>query len=297
VWEVFEKHSGMALKREHISAWQINWEPKSDNIPKIAKSLNIGIDSLVFIDDNPMEIDYMRAAHPQVHSVIMPEEPADILPTMRSLALFDRLEITREDRGRAEMMRAEQERERAGEHLSKDDFLRSLGLRVEFFEAPPEELDRIAQLINKTNQFNLTTIRRSVDEVRVLAAAPMHRVYGLRVADKFGDYGLTGVAILERSPERARWTIDTLLLSCRVLGRQVETAFLAGIAAEAQADGAGELFAAFVPTAKNAPAASFLPDHGFVVGEGHSWRIAISAVPAVPACIQLTAPSRANATV
>jgi len=289
VWEVFEKHSGMALKREHISAWQINWEPKAENIPKIAKALNIGTDSLVFIDDNPMEIDYMRAARPEVHSVLMPEEPADILPAMRVLAAFDRLEITKEDRGRAEMMRAEQQREAALSHLSKEDFLRDLALTVELFPAPPEELDRIAQLINKTNQFNLSTIRRSVDEVRVLAAAPLHRVYGLRVADKFGDYGLTGVAIIERSPAKQRWTIDTLLLSCRVLGRQVETAFLAGLAADALEDGAHELFASFVPSAKNAPA-SFLPDHGFTVAEGHAWRAALTSIPPGPPYINLLRP-------
>jgi FkbH-like protein len=294
VWEVFEKHSGMALKREHISAWQINWEPKSENISKIARDLNIGTDSLVFIDDNPMEIDYMRAARPEVHSVLMPEDPADILPAIRALALFDRLEVTKEDRGRAEMMRAEREREAAAQaHLSKEDFLRDLGLKVELFRAPAEELDRIAQLINKTNQFNLTTVRRSVDEVRVLAGAAMHRVYGLRVTDKFGDYGLTGVAIIERSPGQCRWTIDTLLLSCRVLGRQVETTFLAGIATEARADGAEELFASFIATAKNAPAASFLPDHGFAVAEGHSWRIATSAVPFAPGHVHLLITSTA----
>jgi FkbH-like protein len=287
VWEVFEKHSGMALKREHISAWQINWEPKPENIPKIAKALNIGIDSLVFIDDNPMEIESMRFAHPGVHSVMMPEEPADILPAMRALAVFDRLEVTKEDRGRAEMMRAEQEREALMTSLNKDDFLTSLGLQVELFNAPAEELDRIAQLINKTNQFNLTTIRRTVDEVRALSASQTHRVYGLRVTDKFGVYGLTGVAIIERTPERARWRIDTLLLSCRVLGRRVETAFLAGIAREAAADGAQEILAAFVPTAKNAPASSFLPDHGFEIAEGDAWRIAITAVPEAPPFVEL----------
>jgi FkbH-like protein len=295
VWEVFEKHSGMLLKREHISAWQINWDPKAQNIPKIARALNIGVDSLVFIDDNPMEIDYMRAAHPEVHSVLVPEEPAEILSTMRALAHFDRLEITREDRSRADMMSAEQERETFKEQMSKEEFLASLGLKVELFTAPAEELDRVAQLINKTNQFNLTTIRRSLDEVRVLASAPLHRVYGLRVSDKFGEYGLTGVAIIERSPDKARWIIDTLLMSCRVLGRQVETALLAGIATEAEADGATELFASFIPTAKNAPAASFLPDHGFAVSEAHSWRAAISSLPPCPPFIALILPSLASA--
>ena len=288
VWEVFEKHSGMILKPEHISAWQVNWQPKADNIAKIASALNIGADSLVFIDDNPMEIDYMRMARPEVHSVLVPEEPADILPTMRALAHFDGFEVTNEDRSRADMMRNEQEREALRGALGKEEFLQTLGLKIEMFVAPPEELDRVAQLINKTNQFNLSTIRRSVDEVRLLAAAPLHRVYGLRVADNFGDYGLTGVAIVERSPENRRWTIDTLLLSCRVLGRKVETAFLAAIAAEAGADGAEFLHAVFIPSAKNAPAASFLSDHGFEVGEGHMWHIEAARIPQVPGFINLT---------
>jgi FkbH-like protein len=278
VWEVFDKHSGMLLKREHISAWQINWNPKSDNIPQIAKALNIGLDSLVFIDDNPMEIDYMRSAVPEVHSVLLPEEPADILSHIRQLTLFDRLEITREDSQRADMMQAERQRETLGKNLTKEDFLRSLELRIDFFRAAEEDLERITQLINKTNQFNLTTIRRSLDEVRSMAGLPKYRIYGLRVSDKFGDYGLTGAVIAEISDDRAQWTIDTLLLSCRVLGRGVETALLAELATQAKDQGARELIASFIPSAKNAIALSFLPDHGFQHGDDGRWQIDVAKI-------------------
>lgn len=229
----------------------------------------------------------MRAAHPGVHCILVPEEPAEIMPTMRRITLLDRFEVTKEDRGRADMMRAEQERETLSVHLSKEDFLRDLGLKVELFPASTEEMDRIAQLVNKTNQFNLTTIRRSLDELRALAAGSAHRIFGLRVVDKFGDYGLTGVAIAECHPGEQWWVIDTFLLSCRVLGRKVETAFLAGLAAEARSDGARELLAAFIPTAKNAPAATFLMDHGFENTGGESWRIAISDVPMAPVFTKL----------
>ena len=287
VWEVFEKHSGMLLKREHISAWQINWAPKSENIPKIAQALNIGLDSLVFIDDNPMEIDHMRSAQPEVHSVLLPEDPADILLHIRSLTHFDRFEVTQEDRQRADMMRAEQEREVLSSSLTKEDFRRSLGLRLDFFSSQPEDLDRITQLINKTNQFNLTTIRRSLDEVRHLANSPSHRIFGLRVADKFGDYGLTGVVIAEISSDHTTWTIDTLLLSCRVLGRGVETSLLAALADEARADGAKQLRASFLPTGKNAAALSFLPDHGFQAVDDIQWRIALSQVPEICSSVTL----------
>ena len=287
VWEVFEKNGGMLLKREHISAWRINWEPKAENIPGIAADLNIGVDSLVFLDDNPMEIGYMREARPEVASYALPEEPADIVTALRALADFDRLEVTKEDRERAEMMQAERQRDALVGHLSKDDFRKALGLKIDFFRAAPADLDRIAQLINKTNQFNLSTIRRSLDEVRTLAASDAHRIYGVKVSDKFGEYGLTGVLVAERVPAGKKWVVDTFLLSCRVLGRGVETALLAAVADDARADGAATLDAAFVPSAKNAPAALFLPNHGFQAAGENQWRIALADVPPVPGEIAL----------
>jgi FkbH-like protein len=288
VWEVFDKHSGMLLKREHISAWQINWNPKSENIVHIAKALNIGIESLVFIDDSRMEIDYMQATRPEVTSVLVPEDPADILDAMRHLTLFDRLEVTQEDRSRADMMRAEQQREQLSSSLSKEEFRKNLGLRIDFFLAQPEDLERITQLINKTNQFNLTTIRRSADQVRALANSVQQRVFGIRVSDKFGDYGLTGVVIAVIQADSRQLVIDTFLLSCRVLGRGVETALLAALAQEARMESADYVEASFIPTAKNAPAATFLPDHGFHAEDEQRWKIAVSEVPDLDSSITLT---------
>lgn len=287
VWEVFEKHSGMLLRREHISAWQINWKSKGENISHIARSLNIGLDSLVFIDDSPMEIESMRAAQPEVAGILLPDDPADILETLRSLTLFDQLDITPEDRRRADRMRAEQQRESLGRGLSGEEFRKSLGLHLEFFLARPVHLERITQLINKTNQFNLSTIRRSLDEVRQLARSPRHRIFGLQVADNYGDYGLTGVVIAEIPDHRSELIIDTLLLSCRVLGRGVETALLAALAEEARTEGASEIVATFIPSAKNAPAAAFLADHGFRAEDDQRRRIAISQVPALCPSITL----------
>jgi FkbH-like protein len=285
VWEVFDRHDAMALKREHLSAWQINWLPKAENIALIAKALNIGVDSLVYIDDSPMEVAYMQGAQPEVTSVLLPEDPADIVPTLQRLFLFDRLDVTQEDRERADMMRAERGREALGAKMSKDEFLRALGLRFELFRARPEDLGRITQLINKTNQFNLTTRRRTLDEVRALAGSPDHRIYGLRVADRFGEYGLTGVVVIEVSADRAVWTIDTLLLSCRVLGRGVEEALLSGLAADARAGGAAEFVASFIPSKKNVLAATFLPDHGFRA-EGEIWRMPVCDAPSLPAFVE-----------
>jgi FkbH-like protein len=290
VWEVFDRHSGMVLRREHLSAWQINWLPKAEGISAIARSLNIGTDSLVFIDDNPMEVAYMRDARPEVTSILLPDDPAEIVSTLQALTLFDQLKVTDEDRKRADMMRAERDREELGAQISHADFLQALNLRIDLFEAKTEDLGRITQLINKTNQFNLTTIRRTLDEVRELASSSDFRVYGLRVTDKFGEYGLTGVIVVWISPDQRRWTLDTLLLSCRVLGRGVETALIGALVDDARREGAVEFAASFIPTAKNALSASFLPNQRFTRVSDQEWHLALSDAPAVPHHIERILP-------
>ena len=285
VWEVFDRHDAMVLKREHLSAWQVNWLPKAENIPLIAKALNIGVGSLVFIDDSPMEIAYMREAQPDVTSILLPEEPADIISIFQRLTLFDRLDVTQEDRQRADMMRAERSREAFSVKMSKGEFLRAIELRFDLFLVQSESLGRVSQLINKTNQFNLTTRRYTPDEVRAMMDSSNHRVYGLSVADKFGEYGLTGVVIVEISANRKVWTIDTLLLSCRVLGRGVETSLLAALVSDAKVDGIVELQASFIPTKKNVLASTFLPDHGFKL-EGDHWRVAVADAPILPGFVK-----------
>jgi FkbH-like protein len=284
----------MVLKRSDISAWQINWDAKAHGILLIAKALNIGIDSLVFIDDSPMEIDYMRCAQPEVSSVLLPEEPADIVSTLQQLTFFDRLDVSEEDNSRADMMRAELDREALSVKMSKEQFLQALELRINLSRAGPEDLGRVAQLINKTNQFNLTTVRRTLDEVRVLAGSVDYRLYALRVADKFGDYGLTGVAVIHVTMGGQTWNFDSLLLSCRVLGRGVESALLSALAEDARAEGAIAFTASFFPTRKNALAATYLPDHGFMLQDDGNWRLALTDAPALPSFVVLARTSAAT---
>ncbi|MBV9702093.1 MAG: HAD-IIIC family phosphatase, partial [Methylobacteriaceae bacterium] len=274
VWEVFDQHDGMVLKRDHISAHRINWQPKAANLRALAAELNIGTDSLVFIDDNRFEVEQIRIELPEVACILLDEEPARMVAAIRDLRLFDKLEITDEDAQRADMMLFEQKRSALAEVVSGDDFIASLGLRIDLGQALPNQFGRVAQLINKTNQFNLTTIRRSLEEVEALHASPNWRVYALRVADRFGEYGLVGVAIVEIVEPAVRWRIDTFLLSCRVLGRGVEGSFLSGIAADARRTGASIIDAAFVPTKKNALAANFLAAHGFELVNDTRWTIA-----------------------
>jgi FkbH-like protein len=279
VWEVFDRHDGMELKREHLAAWRIGWLPKSEGLREIAKELNIGIDSMVFVDDSSFEVEQVREALPEVAVLQVEEEPARILEALKKAKLFDKFEVTEEDSVRSELIRSERERTHLGKRsASPDEFVAMLGLKVELGLARESQIGRIAQLINKTSQFNLTTVRRTTEDVSALVAMPNWRVYALRVSDKFGDYGLVGVAIIEIQRDDI-WRIDTLLLSCRVLGRKVETSFLAGLAIEAAAAEAKICHAAFIPTAKNAIAADFLSEGGFTNTGQNSWRGDFGQIP------------------
>ena len=167
--------------------------------------------------------------------------------------------------------------------VNKEDFLKSLGLVVDVFEVGDAHVGRVAQLINKTNQFNLTTARRTQDDVEALRDGKSHRLFAMRVTDRFGDYGLVGASIVRIND--ATWDLDTFLLSCRVLGRGVETAFLAGIKEAAQSAGAASMVAHFVPTPKNKPAEQFLPDHGFEQTSESDWMVPVTNLPDAPAHI------------
>lgn len=287
VREVFERHDAMVLKLEHIAAFRVNWRPKPDNLREIARELNIRTDALVFLDDHPAEVAEVRAQCPEILALQVPEEPEDIPGLLPAHRLFDRLHITREDRERTAMIQANQARVALSESLPREEFLAGLGTRVEVFRAGAGHVERTVQLINKTNQFNLTTRRRTREEVERLLADPAWRVFALECADRFGDHGLVAVAVVALEGELA--ALDTFLMSCRVLGRGVESAFLAVIAGELRAAGAREMRAEFLPTASNAPAAEFLPGHGFV-REGAGWRAALEALPGVPghisACVK-----------
>jgi FkbH-like protein len=261
VLDVFQRHDGMVLTLDDISTRRINWQPKSESIQAIAAELNIGVDSLVFIDDNAFELAEVTSVLPELRCLQVPEELAELPALLSESGLFRRVRISGEDRQRTEMMRSEAQRRSRLETMDRDQFLASLELRVTFVRVADDHITRVAQLTNKTNQFNLTTIRRDESQIRRLVASATNDVWAIRVTDRFGDYGIVGVAIVDQDPDS--WTIDTLLMSCRVLGRGVETAFLTAIADEAAARGIARLIGRFEPTRKNAQVANFYPDHGF----------------------------------
>lgn len=266
-----ETHPAMLLRKRHFAAWQIHWDAKADSLRRIAEELNVGLDALVFLDDNPAEREAIRLALPEVTVLELPADPMRYASVLRACPLFERLAHSAEDRARGKYYQQQRERRTAQTgHASIEEFYYSLGQKVEIARATsPATLERVAQLIGKTNQFNLTTRRHSAVEVAGYAAAPDWDVYTAEVRDRFGDNGIVGACIVRRG-ERGRepvcepvCEIDTLLLSCRVIGRTVEDAILHFLVEDSRGRGVRRIVGWFLPTAKNKPAESFYPRHGF----------------------------------
>ena len=262
--DVLATHPAMRLRPEHFSAWRINWNDKAQSLREIAAELNVGLDALAFLDDNPAERALVRRALPDVRVIDLPDEPLAYAQAVRREPAFERLTLSAEDRERTRYYREARERQVLATHSdSLEDYLQSLGMAARIERATPATQARVAQLTQKTNQFNLTTQRYSEPEIVTRQADPAWRIYTLQLADRFGDHGLVGVAMVRRDADT--WEIEAFLLSCRVIGRTAETALLAHLAAEARLAGAARLQGWFRPTAKNAPASGFYRDHGFHV--------------------------------
>lgn len=285
VWEVFDRHPGMRLKREHLSAARINWLPKSGNLRELAAELNLGLDSLIFLDDSPAECAEVRANTPEVATVHLDGDPSGFIAQVEAAALLDRLSLTAEDSRRAESYQQERAREQLRDaHVSLEEYLANLNLVVRICPATPAHIPRLAQLVNKTNQFNLTTRRRTEAEVVALAADPAWRLFTVHVTDRFGDYGLTGAVFAHLRTDG--WELDTLLMSCRVLARGVETAILATVCRAAEEEGASRVYGRYVPTAKNGMVADLYLRHGFEEIDNQLY--ARSVHPALPIPTHLT---------
>lgn len=268
VWEVFDRHDGMVLKREHLVSYRINWDDKARNIESIAKELNIGLESLVFVDDSPLEIECIRNALPMITCLQVPPDVAHFPSSFNSCRLFDHEQVSAEDRVRSEMMVQEGGRKALALSLSAQEFTEALQLSVDIFSVKAEHLTRVTQLINKTNQFNLTTPRKTAAEVAKLCDTPGAAVLGWRVTDRFGEYGLVGVLVLVQQADAIE--IDTFLMSCRVLGRGVENAVFAAIAEHARLLNASKLRGRYIPTPKNSLVADLYREHGFQpIGDGY----------------------------
>jgi FkbH-like protein len=275
----------MVLKPEDISVWKVNWNPKSESLREIAATLNIGIDSLLMIDDSNYEVAEISNAVPEVVVLQAPDEPALLPDLIASSGLFRNLKVSAEDLARTDMIRQEAARTDASAAMTREEFLASLELSLEYIHVGDEHIGRVAQLTNKTNQFNLTTIRRTEADIRALVGSDDHIVRAIRVSDKFGDYGLVGVAIVDTSADE--WQLDTVLMSCRVLSRGIETTLIATLASEAGEAGAKALVGRYVPTLKNPLVADLYPSHGFSeISEGE-YRAELSAITPAPAYVKV----------
>ncbi len=252
----------MILKEDHFAAMEINWRDKVTNMRAIAEQVEIGMDSLVFVDDSYANREVMKQALPEVLTLDLPSDPALYPSTVMNLRVFDSLQLTPEDKVRGKMyadQRKRQEFQKAAGDIT--EYLKALQTVVTLEKANKFNIPRISQLTQKTNQFNTTTRRYLEDDIARMANSDKFLVVSVRVEDKFGDSGLTGVAIVEMGEER--WRIDSFLLSCRVLGRNVEDTLLAYIIEQAGKDGARFLTGEFIPTKKNVPAKDFFSKHGF----------------------------------
>ena len=262
VKEVFEKHPNMILKEEHFASMQVNWNDKISNMKAIAEEINIGMDSLVFVDDDKLNREMIREEFPEVLVVELPDDPALYLKTMMEINDFNTLQITEEDKKKGKMY-AEQ-RKRTDLHKTATDiteYLKNLKMVVTIEKASSFNIPRISQMTQKTNQFNMTTRRYLEEDIKKFSESSNFLVASIKVEDKFGDNGITGTAIVEKGTEG--WRIDTFLLSCRVIGRRVEETLLAYILEEANKENAEVLVGEFIPTKKNAPAKDFYKNNGF----------------------------------
>ncbi|MYU24699.1 SDR family NAD(P)-dependent oxidoreductase [Streptomyces sp. SID8352] len=263
VEEVLAVREDMPLRPGHITARRVNWEPKALSLASLAAELDLGLDGFLFLDDNPVEVAAVRAAHPEVLAVRLPGEDEDVPAFLDRLWSVDRLAVTDEDRRRADFYRARGERDAMRrDAASFTDFIAGLGLVVDVAPATPEQYPRLSQLTYRTNQFNLSTVRRGEAELRALAAGPGVRVRAVRVRDRFGDYGLVGLAVTRPDGEGPDGegpdaVLDTFLLSCRVLGRGVEHALLAAVARDLAGAGVAGLVMPFVPSPRNTPVGRF----------------------------------------
>ncbi|MSQ01892.1 MAG: HAD-IIIC family phosphatase [Myxococcales bacterium] len=260
--EPFEKNPDMVLRLGDFAAFEANWAPKSHNIARMAETLRLGLDSFVFFDDNPAEREQVRQALPQVEVVDVPEDPAEYVAALEATLFYESLPLTAADAERGAQYQAEAQRDAARTAFgSLDAYLTSLEMVADLRAVDDGDMQRVVQLLGKTNQFNLTTRRHGDGQLREWLADGRSILYTLRVRDRFGDHGLIGV-VLGVPEEEGLLRVDTLLMSCRVIGRTVEQYLWARVIARARDLGYRRIRAEFLPTAKNAQVARLYDEFG-----------------------------------
>lgn len=259
--EVFEKHPYMVLKKEHFAAMRINWQDKITNFRELTEEINIGLDSMVFADDDPANRAMVKEFLPEVDVLEMPDDSTLYFKTLLDYKGFSALELTEEDKKRGEMYFAESQRKGLrAQTMDLDSFLQGLELKINIEPISELTLPRAVQLTQKTNQFNLTTRRYQVEDIKKIIENG-DKIWTLRAIDRFGDYGITGLLIAKK--ENKNWFLDTFLLSCRILGKRIEEQFLNFVLGELKNMDAEKIIAKYIPTKKNGQTRDFYGKMGF----------------------------------
>ncbi|HOY47828.1 MAG TPA: HAD-IIIC family phosphatase [Flavobacteriales bacterium] len=269
--EVFEKHPDMVLRLEDITIFIANWENKAANISAIRENLNIGFDSMVFLDDSAFERNLVRELIPDIIVPELPEDPSEYLAYLQHLNLFESISFTAEDENRTQMYREDFNRTALKKvFLDEDDYLRNLELKMNVETVNDFNLPRIAQLIQRSNQFNFRTMRYSPEEIKTISTSPTARCYSFSLEDKHGKYGLISTIILRLDKTQGTAFIDSWVMSCRVLNRGVEDFILNFMMECLEQEGLNTLQGEFIPTAKNSIVKELYAQKGFQP-DGNLW--------------------------
>lgn len=267
--EPFEKHPDMILKLDDISMFVANWEDKATNIKYIQETINIGMDSIVFIDDNPFERNLVKGMIPDITVPELPEDPAMYLSYLKSLNLFETASYSENDKDRTKQYQAEVGRTTMQSNFQNfDDYLKSLEMQATVHPFEEFEFPRISQLTQRSNQFNLRTIRYTEAEIEQIAKDEKYLTLSFSLKDKFGDYGLISVVIMEKQDEKTLF-LDTWLMSCRVLKRGMEEFIINQVIETAKANGFSKVVGEYIQTPKNAMVQKIYAKLGFTdLGDG-----------------------------
>lgn len=255
--EVIRTHPNMILKENHFAAQRINWNDKVANMRELAAELNIGLDSMVFLDDSPLNREAMRTFLPEVETPELPVDPTQYAKFLHALPYFNAQAITDEDKMRGNLYVTERLRKEAEKQFeNREAFLKSLGIELTVCEDDASSLARLSQLTEKTNQFNTKKRPLSEKEIETFIQDRFYAVFHAQAVDQFGDQGIIAFALIHKGKDL--WRIESFLMSCRVVGRGIEDAFLAAIAQRAREEGAHSISITFEPSEKNELARSFV---------------------------------------
>jgi len=263
VKEVFESRKDFVIFDSDITIKKVNWNDKATNLTEISKELNIGTDSIVFIDDSEFEINLIKERIPEIYSILVPSKLFEYPKLINEIKdIFYSKSLSKEDKDRLNMYKQNQERQESSNSFNNiDDYLRSLDIKIQIDFKPMGSIDRLVQLTQKTNQFNLTTKRYSISEMMYFLNAENCFVYSFDVSDKFGNSGLTGLCLVKKENEVA--VIDTLLMSCRVLGRNIEKVFMYEVLMDLKEKGIKMITGEYRKTPKNAQVENYFENNYF----------------------------------